>query len=203
MYIETIDLLRCPVEHEETWLVASFSKMQDRFVIEGKLGCPVCNAEYELRHGVAEFGSALAEAVPVEVEDDAVIRTAALLNLSRPGSLAVLCGDEARVANRVSEMTMSRVIALNPASPVEETELVSIITCDARIPLASASVDAIAIGEHAGLLTDAGRVLKPSSRIVVGREVQLRGEFTILAQDDLNTVGELNGPVVQLGRRRL
>ena len=31
-----IDLLRCPREHEETWLVAAFNRMEGRFIVEGK-----------------------------------------------------------------------------------------------------------------------------------------------------------------------
>ena len=57
MHIELIDLLRCPREHEETWLVAAFTRIQDRVVSEGRLGCPVCSAAYPIESGIANFVS--------------------------------------------------------------------------------------------------------------------------------------------------
>src|SRR2546423_13307889 len=60
-----IDLLRCVNDHEDTWLVASFTQITNRMVIEGTLGCPICSAEYEITGGVADF--TLGE--PVRTED--------------------------------------------------------------------------------------------------------------------------------------
>jgi hypothetical protein len=133
-------------------------------------------------------------------EDSAVIRTAALLNLTRPDSLAVLCGNESGVANRVSEMTQARVIALNPTTMVEETERVAIITCGSRIPLASGSVDAIAIGSDLHLVPDSERVLRPGSRITARSTVDLGDHFHTLASDDRNVVAE--SPTTLLSLRR-
>ena len=201
MYIEMIDLLRCPLEHEETWLVASFAKIEGRFIIEGRLGCPVCSAMYEIRDGVAEFSSSQRMSDVVSSDEDAAIRTAALLNLTRAGSIAVLCGEDASVANQVSEMTQARIIALNPLNAVEETELVAVVTCADRIPLATGSVDGIAIGMSANLVMDASRVLKPGGRIVAETSVDLGAAFNTLARDARNVVGEVVGPVIQIGRR--
>jgi uncharacterized protein YbaR (Trm112 family) len=201
MYIELIDLLRCPVEHEETWLVASFDKMDGRFIVTGKLGCPVCSATYEILDGVARFSSAQIPSDHAESSDEDVIRTAALLNLTRPDSLAVLCGSEAKAANRVSEMTQARIIVLNPQSHVEETERVGVVLCENRIPLASASVDAIALGDAGSLVHDAARVLKAGGRISAESSVELGGQFRTLARDSRNVVGEVVGPMIQLGRR--
>ena len=55
MFIELIDLLRCTKPHDETWLVAAFNTVSNRFVQEGKLGCPTCSAEYWIRDGVGDF----------------------------------------------------------------------------------------------------------------------------------------------------
>jgi uncharacterized protein YbaR (Trm112 family) len=201
MYIELIDLLRCPVEHEETWLVASFNKMEGRFIITGTLGCPVCSATYQIENGVARFSSAQVPLNDAEIPDDAVIRAAALLNLTRPDSLAVLCGSEARVANRVSEMTQAKIIALNPDSRVEETERVAIVMCENRIPLASRSVDGVALGNAGGLAHDASRVLKSGARISADSSVDLGPGVNTLARDERSVVGEVVGPVIQIGRR--
>jgi uncharacterized protein YbaR (Trm112 family) len=201
MYIELIDLLRCPVEHEETWLVASFDRMEGRFIFAGKLGCPVCSATYEIIDGIPRFSSAQMPGNDPECSDEDVIRTAALLNLTRPDSLAVLCGSEAISANRVSEMTQARIVALNPGSHVEETERVAVVTCERRIPLASASVDAIALGDAASLVHDASRILRSGGRISADSSTELGAQFREIARDERHVVGELVGPVIQLERR--
>ena len=200
MYIETIDLLRCPRDHEETWLVAAFTGMDGRFVVEGKLGCPICNASYDIIDGVACFSGEVSDAFAPRVDRDAVIRTAALLDLTRPGSVAVLCGEEANAAEDVSELTQCRVIALNPSANIEDTERVATVVCIDRIPLASSSVDAIALGASAALASDAARVLRPGGRLTVSAEMKLPAEFREIARDDRTIVAESVGPIVPLRR---
>src|SRR5687768_17771356 len=98
MHIEFIDLLRCPNQHEDSWLVAAFYRMDGRVVVEGKLGCPVCGAEYFIRDGVAVFNEipAPGHALPDPDPDGTLL--AALLNLERPGMLVLLAGSWARGA---------------------------------------------------------------------------------------------------------
>ena len=48
MFIELLDLLRCTNAHEDTWLVASFKTVSNRFVMDGTLGCPTCSAKYSI-----------------------------------------------------------------------------------------------------------------------------------------------------------
>ncbi|HEY9229313.1 MAG TPA: hypothetical protein VIP11_21880, partial [Gemmatimonadaceae bacterium] len=55
MFIPLVDVLRCPVPHEETWLVASIDRAADRDIVEGMLGCPRCLAEYAIHEGVVLF----------------------------------------------------------------------------------------------------------------------------------------------------
>ena len=59
MFIELIDQLRCINPHEDTWLVASFKTVSNRFVLEGSLGCPACSAQYPIRDGIADFSAGL------------------------------------------------------------------------------------------------------------------------------------------------
>ena len=49
MFVEIIDLLRCPNAHAESWLVAAAARTVGRHIVEGTLGCPVCEAEMEMR----------------------------------------------------------------------------------------------------------------------------------------------------------
>jgi len=200
MFIEMIDLLRCPREHEETWLIAAFTTMDGRFVVEGKLGCPICNSSYDIVGGVARFGGEISDAFAPNVSPESVMRTAALLNLARPGSLAVLCGSEASAAGDLSQLTECRVIAMNPAANIEDSDHVGTIVTDTRIPLAANSVDAIAIGDCHALLSDASRVLRPSGRLTISSETELPPGFQEIARDDQSIVAEAIGPLVGLQR---
>src|SRR5712671_4744891 len=120
MFIELIDLLRCTRPHDETWLVASFNKVNNRFVEEAKLGCPSCSAEYWIRSGVADFSG---EALLPKCEDERnaashrreelATRAGAYLAATEPGATIVLGGLWAYAAQELSEMAEVRVIAVN------------------------------------------------------------------------------------------
>lgn len=203
MYIELIDLLRCPRDHEETWMVAAFTKMDGRFVVEGKLGCPVCSASYAISDGIADLR--VDSTIPARSEDsasrdpDAAMRLAALLNLTRPGALAILEGNSARFAHEVSELGQCRVIALNPASRLEDSERVATVLADTRIPFASSSVYGISVSNDL-LSSDLARVLQPGGRAVLPARANLPGGLNELARDDQNVVAEYLGPMVSLKR---
>ena len=203
MHIELIDLLRCPREHEETWLVAAFTRIQDRVVYEGRLGCPVCNAAYPIDSGVASFASqsgvsALRGSEP-NPDPEAAIRLAAFLNLTKPGSVAVLQDDHAALANLVGELTQCRVVGLDPAVEVADTHLTAAVRSDSRIPLASGAVDAVALTDSR-YLEDAARVIRQGGRVLVPSALPLPAGFIELARDEAYVVAEASGPVVSLRR---
>ena len=203
MHIELIDLLRCPKIHEETWLVAAFTTIQDRIVEEGKLGCPVCSAEYPIQSGIVDFaeegrGMVLCSG-GLQQDPEAAIRLAAFLNLTKPGSLAVLQEEHAALANLVGELTQCRVLALDPAVKVTDTEMAASAHSDSRIPLASGSVDAVALTDSR-YLDDAARVLRQGGRLLAPSGVILPAGFAELARDDADVVAEAHGPVISLRR---
>jgi uncharacterized protein YbaR (Trm112 family) len=202
MHIEMIDLLRCPNEHEETWLVAAFTKIDDRFVIEAKLGCPVCSATYAITNGIADLRIERAQPPTSRAGDhdpDSAMRIAAQLNLTVPNSLIVLEGAYASHAQLIAEMTQCRVIALNPEGKLADSEQVGVVLADKRIPLASNSVHGIAM-QNKALLNDAPRALRPRARITTSAENELPAGTMELARDDQDIVGEAVGPVVTLRR---
>jgi uncharacterized protein YbaR (Trm112 family) len=203
MYIELIDLLRCPRDHEETWMVAAFTKMDERFVIEGKLGCPVCGSGYSISSGIVDLrsgsGGGETKELPGPPDPDAALRIAALLNLTRPGALVILEGESASAAHEVSELGQCRVIALNPVSRVDDSERVATVLADARIPFASSSVHGIALS-NGQLANDIERVLQAGGRAVLPAKASLPGGLNELARDDHNVVAEYVGPIVSLKR---
>src|SRR5688500_8543264 len=203
MFIELIDLLRCPVPHEDSWLVAAFTKMDGRFVRSGKLGCPVCSNVYPIVDGTAHFAPARsADAVAATAApEEEVVRAAALLGLTRPGAVLVVMGSAASLAAQLAEMTESKLIAVNPGMTIGETERVGILTAGERLPLADGSVDGMIIDDAAdALIAEAARLLRPGGRIVAGAATDLGPRFHELARDGRNVVAESVGPLVGLTR---
>lgn len=218
MHIEFIDILRCPRPHEESWLIAAFNLMNGRLVVEGKLGCPVCKAEYPIVAGVADFGTpaSAGEASAPDVSaritgaakpsqsDDDVMRLAAMLGLSRPGMLVLLAGTTAQSSRQLAALVSGRVINVNAhADATGDSEAVGSVRTGTAFPIASRSVDGIALDDASStlaVLTDACRVLKPGGRLTAPSSVSLPAGLRQLARDDLHIVAESVGELVALGR---
>lgn len=211
MFVELIDLLRCPRDHEETWLVAAFSRVEDRFVLEAKLGCPVCGEAYRVVDGIADFRAPQAAIAGTEPspngpgqgdDETRIVRHAAMLGLERPGSVIVLDDEAARLAQPLAAMTETRIVALNPRSPLGESERIAVVFSDSRIPLAQASVDGMVVTSGTGAkIEEAARTLRPGGRIVAPAGTKLGGGFRELARDEHNVVGESLGGLVALSRQ--
>jgi uncharacterized protein YbaR (Trm112 family) len=207
VYIELIDLLRCPRVHDESWLVAAFNRMDGRFVIEGKLGCPVCSASFPITSGVADLrdsreAPATAPAPSAESDEDTALRAAAMLGLTRAGSVAVLSGMPGSIAGMIAEMASVRVVGTNSTSAAGEHENVAMVRSSDRLPFASGSIDAVMLGASAssGEVEDAVRVLKTGGRLVVTADSPLRGNLRELARDEKYVVAESTGPLLGLTR---
>jgi len=209
VYIELIDLLRCPRVHEESWLVAAFNKMDGRFVIEGKLGCPVCSASFPIAGAVADLRDSQGALgvdpgrLPDEDPEAAALRVAAMLGLTRAGSVAVLSRLPGTIPGRVAEMASVRVVATNSMSPgVIEQENVASIRSGNRLPFASGSIDAVMLGTRASNedVEEAVRILKTGGRLVVTAVSPLRGNLREIASDDNYIVAESTGPLLGLTR---
>ncbi|HJS48133.1 MAG TPA: hypothetical protein VJ773_09135, partial [Gemmatimonadales bacterium] len=93
MFIEVTDLLRCPADHAEAYLVLLPEAMDGREVTAGRLGCPVCHAEYAVREGVAELGPPPAVQAGTPRLDGGGV--AALLGVEGPGGYVALVGGAA------------------------------------------------------------------------------------------------------------
>ena len=205
MYIEFIDLLRCTGTHEESQLVAAFSRVDDRHVIEAKLGCPVCAAEYFIRDEVAIFGDGPRDGPIADDSGAYTIRICAFLNLMPPGKTVLLAGELANPSASVAETSGARVISLNSPSPTHAVDNVAEIRAGSRIPLASRSLDGIALDEaHATpeMLVESARLLRPAGRVYLKSRVALPQQFRELAGVENEIVAELVGDLVSLRSRR-
>jgi uncharacterized protein YbaR (Trm112 family) len=210
MFIELIDLLRCPADHPPINLVAVIVAREDRRVIDGVLGCPTCRREYAITGGIAWF-TASTNAAGIgtpgswsgAADDDGPLRAGAFLSAS-DGGIYALIGEWARDAAGLADIAGARVFAVNPAGPVEQSEQVGTLYCDARLPFRDESLSGIAIGAPGQSEHDAEsamRSLSAGGRMVAPAWMRLPAELDELARDDSVWIGEKRGPLVSLHRR--
>jgi hypothetical protein len=209
VFIELLDLLRCTNAHEDTWLVASFKTVSNRFVMDGTLGCPTCSAKYWITAGIADFRTATdsfrrepwLSLTTVEREHLAT-RAGAFLNLTEPGATVVMGGSWASAAQELSVMTEARVLALNPDKGVEESETVGLLKVGTEIPVAPGSVFGIALDSSfpAEILASAVKAVRSGGRIVGPTEIPPPNELLVLAHDESYWVAEKAPEVITLSR---
>ena len=176
MHIELTEMLRCPEPHGEAPLVLSTGEMLGRMVRSGILGCPICRREFPIVRGVVQFsGSGMRDAGSVSSDDASHPVDAgtlqALLDLSGPGGYVVLLGTAARLAiGLAAVMGGIHFVGVNAPGDVEELPILSLLECDAMIPLRKTMARAVVAGQDRlgdAWLVEARRVLLPGRRLVV------------------------------------
>jgi uncharacterized protein YbaR (Trm112 family) len=196
MFIELIDMLRCPNSHEESWLVLASRRMDRRDVMDGVLGCPVCKAEYSIVEGRVRFSpeSHLDEGAEPSNEDEA-LRLAALLDLASGGGYAIITGALGRNAPHLRALSEVPLLLVNPPPETEMGSGVSGLTLDSNwtaLPLAASSARAIAFDDSttekqllAGL-----RVVRPAGRVLAPIALSVPDGVAELVRDDRQWLAE-------------
>jgi hypothetical protein len=209
VFIELIDLLRCINAHEETWLVASFKTVANRFVLEATLGCPSCSAQYPVKEGIADFTAGVQfprweaeRAAASHRREELATRAGAYLDVTEPGATIVLGGVWAYAAQELSEMSEVRVLALNAPDEVKESPTVGLVRVGSDIPLAPGSVLGVALDAWfpAKIIESAVRAVRPGGRIVGPVAIPAPAELSVLAHDDNYWVAQKAPDVVKLSR---
>jgi hypothetical protein len=209
VFIELIDQLRCVNEHPDTWLVASFETVSNRFVLEASLGCPSCSAQYGIHGGIADFSAGVAlpsyeaeRAAATHSREEHATRAGAYLGATEPGATIVLGGLWAYAAEELNEIAEVRVLALNSPAAVKESPSVGLLRVGSQIPVAPGSVFGIALDAWfpASIVASAVRAVRPGGRIVGPVAIPAPAELTVLAHDDNYWVAEKAPEVVILSR---
>ena len=206
MFIEMLDGLRCVADHPQIPLVIAITERDDRFVVEGTMGCPFCRREYAIRRGVAWFTSEpeRGENEPLlPTDEEGAIRAAAFLGVS-DGVTVALVGAWAEHATSLAELVPLRAYAVNPRVAMGESERVGVLHSGSRLPFADATLSGVAIGDPAWTDVDidaASRALLAGGRMVAPVTAQLPGDIMEIARDARLWVGEKRGPLVALHRR--
>jgi uncharacterized protein YbaR (Trm112 family) len=213
VFVPLIDILRCVRSHDETWLVASIERADDRDMLEGVLGCPICLTEYPVRDGVVHFAANRApDRPPVEesgalVAEEDAMRVAAALDLTDARMIAVLHGAWAGVAQLVRAVSPAQLLLINGPPEMVSGDGVSIVVSDTA-PLAQGSVDAVAVDAtaSAAMLESLVRSLRAKGRMLGPVAIAVPDGLVEIARDDEVWVASLDVKVtvsapVQLKRR--
>ena len=177
MFIELTEILKCPRDHQESYLVATPIGMDARRIVRGVLGCPECRAEFPIVDGVAYFGAPPGppgDAAALEGPAYDVAGLAAFLNLDGPGGYAALVGRAARLGAEIAAATPGvHFVAVNPPAGVAPGPMLSALVSPRGLPIKSAQLRAVILGaDHAGRawLLEGTRALLPGLRLVVEDE---------------------------------
>jgi len=178
VFIELTEILRCPHDHPESYLVAAPIAMDGRRIVRGVVGCPECRAEFPIIEGVAYFGpparggAARSRDAGGPGYDAAALL--AFLGLDGPGGYAALVGRTAGLGPQIAALAPGvHLVAVNPPAGVAPQASLSVLECPGGLPFKSAHLRAVALGaDHAGggWVTEAARVLLPGLRLVVEDE---------------------------------
>lgn len=188
MFIPLVDILRCVNAHDETWLVASIERADERDIKSGMLGCPVCAAEYPIRDGVVVFDDGVVRTPYRAPDEREAIRLAASLDLTEARTTAVLVGEWGAHAPMIRALSPSQLLLVNPPAGVVSGDGVSIVlvSLSARAPLAVASVHAVAYdaGAHGEMIASLLQALRGGGRVVAPASSSVPAGLMELARDD-------------------
>ncbi len=196
MFIELVDSLRCPHQHEESWLVAAADRMDGRNIMEGVLGCPVCKAKFRVTQGVADLrvapGPRGAAARVVARDPEQAMRLAAFLHLSDGRGYAALVGAWAAHAPDIQAVAETHLLLVNPPAGLTIAAGTSGLLADARLPVAAGSARGLAVDQDVGAdwLASALAGVQAGGRVVAPATMPLPGGVTELARDAAVWVAE-------------
>jgi uncharacterized protein YbaR (Trm112 family) len=207
MFIELLDGLRCVSDHEKIALVTAISKRDDRFVMEGIIGCPICRREYPVRNGIAFFGAMRSApdgtSHAAAGDDDGAMRIGAFLGVA-DGVTIALVGEWAQYAPELASAVGLRAFAVNPKSPIEESDRVGIVYSDNLLPFSDGSLRGVAIDDSDWSDADvqlATRALSAGGRMVAPASIRVPEDVEEVVRDETLWIGEKRGPLVALHRR--
>lgn len=209
MFTELIDTLRCPADHEDSWLVASASATAGRHIMEGRLGCPVCRATYAIVDGEVRFGAAADPEPRPPMDEGQAFRLAAQLHLVEGSAPVLLTSDWAEAAAPLLQLIPQLVLLTGDArGRVPRDDRVSAIRLpEDRLPLAAASMRGVALSATLAtprMLSECARVVRPGGRLVAPIGIALDDSaWRVLASDTEVQVAErLASPSAPVPLRR-
>lgn len=204
MRLFLVDLLRCPGQHGDSFLVASTGILQDRHLLEGDLGCPTCKSRFKVRKGTAHMGDRSPGAPPEsESTEESVTRLAALLALDSGDGVVLLSRAHARDARALREMTGVEIIQLDPPPDVGMGHGLSGIAGAEKLPLGAKSLRGAVLDAETSsdeYISGVVAALRPKARLIAPAATPKPDGVHQLARDERQWVAEkeTGDPVITL-----
>ncbi len=175
MFIELTDLLRCPNDHPEAYLVLLPERMDGRQVVAGHLGCPACGWGISWTGEVPDLGGGWRSTSAPPFDAAGAV---ALLGLQGPGGWVALAGAAAALLDDLRGLLPGvHLVAINPPAGVVAAHDASVVL-SAVWPLKSHALRGAVLGPDAGAWRDAALAsVLPGLRLVGGGEPPARVEL--------------------------
>lgn len=177
MHILLTDVLTCPRCGPQFGLIVLSDRLEERAVLEGRLGCANCRESFPVRAGVVDLrhpSSDVIEPLPSSVDSaERAFRTAALVGVTAAGSSVLVIEREGEITAAMAELLNEvHVLGLSIEPPPGERPsrgVLSRFRAGQRLPLRSRSVKGVAaLGVKVEpMLDDIHRILAPDGRLVV------------------------------------
>ncbi len=183
MHILLTDVLACPRCGPEFGLIVLAETIDDRRVLEGRLGCANCRESYSIAGGVADLRPSASSLLEIHdphgrTREDRAFRVAALLGVQPPGSRVLLLEVEGRDSEAISStLPEAHVISCTPAEPGIEllesgggqASMFSRVIGGRPLPFCTGTFRAAGVLGEVGrlVLTELVRVIAVGGRIVV------------------------------------
>jgi uncharacterized protein YbaR (Trm112 family) len=168
MFIELTDHLRCPNDHQESFLVLLPDLMEGRSVRTGQLGCPICGRTFQLSDGILDTGDAPSESeTPTALNADALTT---LVGLHGPGGYLTLVGAVGALWHDVAALNPGvSLVAVNPPGNVTDSQTLSVLRAG-KLPLKSGSMRGVVLSrgfaDDPRWVREAARAVLPGLRVV-------------------------------------
>lgn len=170
------------MSHEDSWLVATSTRTGNRHIVDGKLGCPVCRATFEITDGEVMFTTTPVLRSAIVLDDDAAFRLAAQMHLVEAPQPILLTGLWSRAVAPLRRIVSTVTMFVGDATTVAtQDERVSTLRLPLTgIPLATGSLRGVALDRaHSSdaFVHAAARVLRVGGRLVVPASVMLDADI--------------------------
>jgi uncharacterized protein YbaR (Trm112 family) len=196
VFIELTEILKCPRDHAESYVICGPVTMEGRDVVRGGIVCPACRAEYPIVDRVAFFGPpdelvrGATAAAPSGLTADGAL---AFLDLQGDGGYVVTVGVAGRLGPALgAALPRVGVVGVNP--PVTApSDAFSVIVSPRALPIRARSVRAVVLGADVAAgpwLESSVAALLPGLRIVIEDESASPSGITPLAVGGGVLVGE-------------
>jgi uncharacterized protein YbaR (Trm112 family) len=173
MHILLTDIVTCPRCGPEFGLILLAERVEERRVLQGRLGCSNCREMYPVEGGVLDLRVVEgAESDAAALDEDAAVRMAALLGLAGAGGTVLVAGPGAELAPGIASLVPGLEVVALTHRPFRGAEApgVSRVAGGPALPLRGGMLRGVALTGAAAAevpLHEALRVLAPGTRLLL------------------------------------